>query len=165
MACNTAVSLLTCDLGLVLELTGGFSATCLAFIFRKSLFRLVVCSQVVDISLRRPAAACSLHLSSEPFARSKWSTWACMGFGIVVCVSLNTLLPRSTCLTQSTFTALGDFAVNYQVWVKASQSLLATGSIVRPAFTAITSLCPDDSHSLNDLCYKLGWILATSRLQ
>lgn len=33
---SVAVSLLTCDLGLVLELTGGFGATCLAFIFRKS---------------------------------------------------------------------------------------------------------------------------------
>lgn len=31
----STVSLLTCDLGLVLELTGGFSATCLAYIFRK----------------------------------------------------------------------------------------------------------------------------------
>lgn len=31
----SSVSLLTCDLGLILELAGGFSATALAYIFRE----------------------------------------------------------------------------------------------------------------------------------
>jgi hypothetical protein len=30
-----AVSLITCDLGLILELAGGFSATALAYLFRE----------------------------------------------------------------------------------------------------------------------------------
>merc|ERR1712093_15159 len=64
------ISMMTCDLGLVLEITGGFGATCLAFIF---------------------PAACSLKLSGDPYARAKWPAWACVCFGVVVMV-LATLL-------------------------------------------------------------------------
>ncbi|ORY91585.1 transmembrane amino acid transporter protein-domain-containing protein [Leucosporidium creatinivorum] len=65
------VSLMTCDLGLILELAGGFSATALAYLF---------------------PAACYLKLTSgatRPNGKTPrmrlWS-WACAGFGIMVMV-------------------------------------------------------------------------------
>ncbi|KAG7563097.1 hypothetical protein FFLO_01405 [Filobasidium floriforme] len=60
------VSMTTCDLGIVLELTGGLSATALAFLF---------------------PAACYYSLLSEPwYGRRKLCAAACTIFGIVVMV-------------------------------------------------------------------------------
>ena len=62
------VSLMTCDLGVMLEITGGVSATALAFIF---------------------PAACYYKLlgNTTPWNhRSKLPALACVGFGIVVMV-------------------------------------------------------------------------------
>jgi len=65
------VSLVTCDLGVMLEITGGISATTLAYIF---------------------PAACFLWLSSPSkpwYSRSKFPAVLCASFGIVVmCLSL-----------------------------------------------------------------------------
>lgn len=33
------------------------------------------------------AAACSIKLSADPYARSRWPAWICVAFGITVCVS------------------------------------------------------------------------------
>jgi len=62
------VALITCDLGVMLEITGGVSATTLAFIF---------------------PAACYLKLSDPhvPWhARSKLPAVLCAGFGVIVLV-------------------------------------------------------------------------------
>ncbi|KAK4057963.1 hypothetical protein OIO90_001182 [Microbotryomycetes sp. JL221] len=68
------VSLLTCDLGVILELAGGFSATALAYLF---------------------PAACYLQLTSNPSsskpmnyktAQQRIAAWASVGFGLVVMV-------------------------------------------------------------------------------
>jgi sodium-coupled neutral amino acid transporter 11 len=65
------ISLLTDDLGIVLELTGGFSATALAYIL---------------------PPACFLKLSSGKwYSRKKLPAVACVGFGILVMI-LSTLL-------------------------------------------------------------------------
>ncbi len=73
MTSQFTVSLITCDLGVMLEITGGASATALAFIF---------------------PAACYLKLlpdHKEPWYRSRVKLPAviCAGFGMVVmCISL-----------------------------------------------------------------------------
>ncbi|KAF9433823.1 hypothetical protein BGZ76_008942 [Entomortierella beljakovae] len=60
------IALLTCDLGFVLEVTGGFSATALAFIL---------------------PPLCYLKLASGPtFCKKKIPHLACLGFGIAVMV-------------------------------------------------------------------------------
>ncbi|KAI9492230.1 transmembrane amino acid transporter protein-domain-containing protein [Zychaea mexicana] len=60
------VSLLTCNLGIVLELTGGFSATALAFIL---------------------PPLCYLKLArGSVFQRSKIPHWACLTFGLSIMV-------------------------------------------------------------------------------
>ncbi|KAM0745666.1 hypothetical protein T439DRAFT_295098 [Meredithblackwellia eburnea MCA 4105] len=66
------VSLLTCDLGLILELAGGFSATALAYIF---------------------PAGCYLVLSDNSKTQrvNRLAAWACCSFGVVVMV-LSTVL-------------------------------------------------------------------------
>ncbi|GAA5903767.1 hypothetical protein JCM5296_003918 [Sporobolomyces johnsonii] len=66
------VSLITCDLGLILELAGGFSATALAYLF---------------------PAACFLRLSGHgpQQAPQRIAAWACAAFGIAVMV-LSTFL-------------------------------------------------------------------------
>ncbi|KDE07865.1 hypothetical protein MVLG_01959 [Microbotryum lychnidis-dioicae p1A1 Lamole] len=68
------VSLMTCDLGLVLELAGGFSATALAYLF---------------------PAACYLKLtsasSSSKNARTRFAAWICALFGVAVMI-LSTFL-------------------------------------------------------------------------
>ncbi|SCZ98259.1 BZ3500_MvSof-1268-A1-R1_Chr7-1g09073 [Microbotryum saponariae] len=68
------VSLMTCDLGLVLELAGGFSATALAYLF---------------------PAACYLKLtstsSSSKNARTRFAAWTCALFGVAVMI-LSTFL-------------------------------------------------------------------------
>ncbi|EJF65063.1 AAAP amino acid permease [Dichomitus squalens] len=65
------IALVTCDLGVMLEITGGVSATALAFIF---------------------PATCYIKLSAphEPwYSRSKLPAVACASFGVVVlCISL-----------------------------------------------------------------------------
>ena len=67
----SSVSLVTCDLGVMLEITGGISATALAYIF---------------------PAVCYLRLASpgEPwYSRSKLPASVCTGFGfLVMCLSL-----------------------------------------------------------------------------
>ncbi|GAA5870042.1 hypothetical protein JCM8547_001446 [Rhodosporidiobolus lusitaniae] len=66
------VSLITCDLGLILELAGGFSATALAYLF---------------------PAACFLRLSGTgaQLAPQRLAAWACACFGVAVMV-LSTFL-------------------------------------------------------------------------
>ncbi|KAI0268713.1 amino acid transporter [Gloeopeniophorella convolvens] len=59
------VSLITCDLGVMLEITGGVSATALAYIF---------------------PAACFLKLSTARGARSTLPAYACVAFGALVMV-------------------------------------------------------------------------------
>ncbi|OBZ87671.1 Vacuolar amino acid transporter 2 [Choanephora cucurbitarum] len=63
---SLTISLLTCNLGIVLELTGGFSAMALAFVL---------------------PSLCFLKLSTgslwEP---SKWAHWACVLFGTIVTI-------------------------------------------------------------------------------
>lgn len=65
------MSLITCDLGVMLEITGGASATALAFIF---------------------PAACYLKLADPHapwYARTKLPAIACCTFGaVVMCISL-----------------------------------------------------------------------------
>ncbi|GAA5916392.1 Avt2p [Sporobolomyces salmoneus] len=62
------VSLITCDLGLILELAGGFSATALAYLF---------------------PAACFLKLSGH--GSQRWAAWVCAAFGVLV-MGLSTFL-------------------------------------------------------------------------
>lgn len=65
------VSLFTCDLGVMLEITGGVSATALAYIF--------------------PAACYYTLIDPKPpwYSRSKLPSVTCVGFGVVVlCISL-----------------------------------------------------------------------------
>ncbi|KAJ1926915.1 hypothetical protein IWQ60_003392 [Tieghemiomyces parasiticus] len=65
------VALNVCDLGIVIELTGGISATALAFIL---------------------PAACYLKLVSGPiFHPSKWGLWVLLAFGVCVLVFSPTL--------------------------------------------------------------------------
>ncbi|GAA5844051.1 hypothetical protein JCM9279_003715 [Rhodotorula babjevae] len=66
------VSLITCDLGFILELAGGFSATALAYLF---------------------PAACFLRLSGSgrQLAPQRLAAWACCLFGVLVMV-LSTFL-------------------------------------------------------------------------
>ncbi|GAA5897125.1 hypothetical protein JCM6882_001799 [Rhodosporidiobolus microsporus] len=66
------VSLITCDLGLILELAGGFSATALAYLF---------------------PAACFLRLSGSGSqqAPQRLAAWLCAAFGVAVMV-LSTFL-------------------------------------------------------------------------
>ena len=59
------VSLITCDLGVTLEITGGVSATALAYIF---------------------PAACFLKLSSTRDLRTTLPAYACVAFGVLVMV-------------------------------------------------------------------------------
>jgi sodium-coupled neutral amino acid transporter 11 len=62
------VALVTCDLGVMLEITGGLSATALAFIF---------------------PAACYLRLidSKAPwYSRTRLPAFACVTFGVIVMV-------------------------------------------------------------------------------
>lgn len=68
MFAQRLVSLVTCDLGVMLEITGGVSATALAFIF---------------------PAACFLKLtdSKAPWhSRHKLPSFVCAAFGVVVMV-------------------------------------------------------------------------------
>jgi sodium-coupled neutral amino acid transporter 11 len=61
-----AVALITCDLGVMLEITGGVSATALAFIF---------------------PAACYLKLTDSRHAwhsRTKLPAYVCVAFGVLV---------------------------------------------------------------------------------
>ncbi|GAA5866457.1 hypothetical protein JCM3774_004690 [Rhodotorula dairenensis] len=66
------VSLITCDLGLILELAGGFSATALAYLF---------------------PAACFLKLSGsgQQMRPQRLAAWACAVFGVLVMI-LSTVL-------------------------------------------------------------------------
>ena len=57
------MSLITCDLGVTLEITGGISATALAYIF---------------------PAACFLKLTSARDLRTILPAYACVAFGVVV---------------------------------------------------------------------------------
>jgi sodium-coupled neutral amino acid transporter 11 len=59
------VSLITCDLGVTLEITGGVSATALAYIF---------------------PAACFLKLTSSRDLRTTIPAYACVAFGALVMV-------------------------------------------------------------------------------
>lgn len=60
------ISLTTCNLGFVLELTGGFSATALSYIL---------------------PPACYLKLSGgNLWDRNKLRHWACMAFGLIVMI-------------------------------------------------------------------------------
>ncbi|KAI9463655.1 transmembrane amino acid transporter protein-domain-containing protein [Lactarius psammicola] len=59
------ISLMTCDLGVTLEITGGVSATALAYIF---------------------PAACFLKLSSARDLRTTLPSYLCVAFGVVVMV-------------------------------------------------------------------------------
>ncbi|KAH9002112.1 amino acid transporter [Lactarius hatsudake] len=59
------ISLMTCDLGVTLEITGGISATALAYIF---------------------PAACFLKLSSARDLRTRLPSYVCVAFGVVVMV-------------------------------------------------------------------------------
>lgn len=60
------ISLLTCNLGIVLELTGGFSATVLAFVL---------------------PPMCFLKLATGPiWERGKIPHWLCMIFGTIIMV-------------------------------------------------------------------------------
>jgi len=61
----TTVSLVTCDLGVTLEITGGVSATALAFIF---------------------PAACFLKLTSARDLRTTLPAYICASFGAIVMV-------------------------------------------------------------------------------
>lgn len=75
---SMVVSLITCDLGVMLEITGGVSATALAFIF--------------------PAACyCKLLPSTTPwYHRSKLPAVVCVGFGcLVMCISLFLALAKT----------------------------------------------------------------------
>lgn len=61
-----AISLLTCNLGIVLELTGGFSATALAFVL---------------------PPLCYLKLAGGSlWEKQKIPHWLCMIFGVVIMV-------------------------------------------------------------------------------
>jgi hypothetical protein len=64
-ACLPTVSLITCDLGVTLEITGGVSATALAYIF---------------------PAACFLKLTSSRDLRTTVPAYACVAFGVLVMV-------------------------------------------------------------------------------
>jgi hypothetical protein len=72
------VAMITCDLGLMLEITGGVSATTLAFIF---------------------PAACYVKLVDKRlpwYGRTKLPAVICVGFGIMVmAISLLTALSKS----------------------------------------------------------------------
>lgn len=72
------VAMVTCDLGLMLEITGGISATTLAFIF---------------------PAACYVKLVDKRlpwYSRTKLPAVICVGFGIIVmAISLFTALSKS----------------------------------------------------------------------
>jgi len=61
----TTVSLITCDLGVTLEITGGVSATALAFIF---------------------PASCYLKLTSARDIRTRLPAYVCVAFGAIVMV-------------------------------------------------------------------------------
>ncbi|KAI9442237.1 amino acid transporter [Lactarius indigo] len=62
---SSFLSLMTCDLGVTLEITGGISATALAYIF---------------------PAACFLKLSSARDLRTRLPSYICVAFGVVVMV-------------------------------------------------------------------------------
>jgi sodium-coupled neutral amino acid transporter 11 len=64
-ACLPTVSLITCDLGVTLEITGGVSATALAYIF---------------------PAACFLKLTSSRDLRTTIPAYVCVAFGALVMV-------------------------------------------------------------------------------
>lgn len=72
------VAMITCDLGLMLEITGGISATTLAFIF---------------------PAACYVKLVDKRlpwYSSTKLPAVLCVGFGIIVmAISLFTALSKS----------------------------------------------------------------------
>jgi len=71
------LSMITCDLGVMLELTGGISATALAFIF---------------------PAACYIKLTepNTPLTRAKIPAWTCLIFGFtVMIISLLMALAKS----------------------------------------------------------------------
>jgi sodium-coupled neutral amino acid transporter 11 len=61
----TTVALITCDLGITLEITGGVSATALAYIF---------------------PAACFLKLTSARDLRTTLPAYVCAAFGALVMV-------------------------------------------------------------------------------
>ena len=63
--CLPTVSLITCDLGVTLEITGGVSATALAYIF---------------------PAACFLKLTSSRDLRTTIPAYLCVAFGVLVMV-------------------------------------------------------------------------------
>ena len=97
-----AVSLITCDLGFILELAGGFSATALAYLFRASSLPLRHAFPMsTPLTPRAPplarpsraAAACFLRLSGtgRQLAPQRLAAWACATFGILVMV-LSTFL-------------------------------------------------------------------------
>lgn len=92
------VSLITCDLGVILELAGGFSATALAYIFRT--LALILWTLQRPTLLSGPAAAaCYLKLTtpipgSHPNRKTRTqrlAAWVCCGFGVVVMVLSTTL--------------------------------------------------------------------------
>ncbi|KAK4701369.1 solute carrier family 38 (sodium-coupled neutral amino acid transporter), member 11, partial [Phenoliferia sp. Uapishka_3] len=102
------VSLITCDLGLILELAGGFSATALAYIFRAPFFSSPRPSSAVSNRSNehlppRAAAACYLHLSGKgaQHRQTRFAAWTCAAFGIVVMV-LSTVLSVKKALEGST---------------------------------------------------------------
>ena len=78
LAHHGLVAMITCDLGLMLEITGGISATTLAFIF---------------------PAACYVKLVDKRlpwYSRTKLPAVICVGFGIIVmAISLFTALSKS----------------------------------------------------------------------
>ena len=86
------VSLITHDLGLILELAGGFSATALAYIFRTPTPPQSgrPCSTLLTppLALRLTAAACFLKLSEAgtKSGQTRLAAYACCFFGVVVMV-------------------------------------------------------------------------------
>lgn len=93
------MSLITHDLGLILELAGGFSATALAYIFRtllRSRSPPLVSPHVVPFaaltapvrSFARAAAACFLQLSGSgpKSGQTRLAAYACCVFGVAVMV-------------------------------------------------------------------------------
>ena len=82
------VSLITCDLGLILELAGGFSATALAYLFRSPPFLPLSSSFPLILPLANTAAACFLKLAGHGSqqAPQRLAAWVCAVFGVLVMV-------------------------------------------------------------------------------
>lgn len=74
------VSLLTCDLGIVLEIAGGLSATALAFIVRHNKHSATLADK------QFPASAYYVLTKGKWYSRQKLPAVLCAAFGTVVLV-------------------------------------------------------------------------------